>query len=106
MKPRDLSRHSFHELPLLTFPDSGRLITTSHLATVWGAAVIAAGIPPERHSLHCIRKTAATMAANMGASEDQIKDLGLWKSAAYQKYVKTHRASAIQSRIASAILKM
>ena len=99
-------RHSptTHQLqPLLVFRDSGKAITAPHLATVWQAAIVKAGLPYLNHSLHCIRKTSATAAANLGATEQEIRDLGLWRSQCYQRYVHTYRASALQSKIAANI---
>ena len=89
--------------PLLVFIDSGKIITAPHLANVWQEAVRQSGLPTLNHSLHCIRKTSATTAADMGASEQEIRDLGLWRSQCYQRYVHTHRASALQSKIAANI---
>ena len=95
-----------YQEPLLVFPDTRKVITTSHLGRVWGKAVAKAGLPPKLHTLHCIRKTAATLAADLGASERQLMELGLWRSSSYQKYVRTRRSTPLQTAIASHVTKI
>lgn len=89
--------------PLLMFPDTRKVVTARHLAKIWERAVKSAGVPYHRHSLHCIRKTAASMVANMGATESQIMDLGLWRSAAYRRYVKSSGSAPLRATLATSI---
>ncbi len=46
------------------------------------------GLPQDKYSSHSFRIGAATMAAKNGFSEDEIKQMGRWKSSAVQIYVR------------------
>ena len=92
--------------PLLVFPDTYTPVSSPHLSSVWSEAISASGIDTQRHTLQCIRKTAATLAAHLGASEREIMDFGLWRSQAYLRYVHTNSTSSLQHRIASHIAQL
>lgn len=89
--------------PLLVFPATGITVTSTHLAGVWAKALDLAGISRDRHSLHCIRKTSVTLAAQLGAPESAIMDMGLWNSMAYKRYVTHSVASTWHSKVAGAL---
>jgi len=73
--------------PLFYF-QSGAPLTRSTFVTRFKEALSAAGIEPARFSGHSFRSGAATAAAKKGLSDATIKQLGRWKSSAYQRYIK------------------
>ena len=73
--------------PLFHF-QSGAPLTRSTFVTRVKEALSAAGIEPACFSGHSFRSGAATAAAKKGLSDATIKQLGRWKSSAYQRYIK------------------
>ena len=57
--------------PLLVYVNSYKIVTAPVLTKKWKKAVACAGLLTSDFTLHAIRETAATMAANLGASERQ-----------------------------------
>jgi len=62
-------------------------------------ALVSQGIDAVRISNHSFRIGAATMAAMNGASDEDIKALGRWKSREYKGYIQTgSRAQAASAQ--------
>ena len=74
--------------PLFHF-SSGALLTRPQFVSKLRQALSEAGISPEGFSGHSFRSGADTTAAQKGISDTHIKQLGRWKSQAYQRYIKT-----------------
>ena len=53
------------------------------------------GLTPSHYSAHSFRIGAATAAAIGGLSEDKIKEMGRWKSSAYQLYIRPQKLQEI-----------
>ena len=65
------------------------------------AALAATGMPPaeaQSYSAHCFRIGAATTAASRGASIEEIKALGRWKSDSYVKYIRETALAKLAGR--------
>ena len=73
--------------PLFYF-QSGSPLVRSTFVIHFKEALSAAGINPARFAGHSFRIGAATTAAQKGLSDSAIKQLGRWKSSAYQRYIK------------------
>ena len=75
------------EGPLFQFY-SGASLTRGTFVACFREALVLAHIDPEGFSGHSFRIGAATMAAKRGLSDSNIKQLGRWKSSAYQRYIR------------------
>ena len=82
-----------HKVGPLFQSQDGSAITRSEFESVLQGALSLAGVKGYIRS-HSFRAGAATTAAMMGASEEQIRASGRWKSDAYKCYI---RPSVIQS---------
>ncbi len=63
-------------------------VTSYQFNHVLKCGISTIGLPPVKYSAHSFRIGAATMAAQNGFSEDEIKQMGRWKSSAVQIYVR------------------
>jgi len=72
----------------LFFFQSGAPLTRSSFVTRLKEALSEVGIDPTKYAGHSFRSGTATAAAKIGLSDSAIKQLGRWKSAAYQRYIK------------------
>jgi len=66
----------------------GDPLTSQRFSRTLRKSVKALGLPPEHFSSHSFRIGAATSAAMCGVSEEQIKNMGRWKSTAYKSYIR------------------
>ena len=73
--------------PLFYFQSRAPL-TRSNFVTHFKNALSIAGIDPAGYSGHSFRIGAATTAARRGLQDSTIKQLGRWRSDAYQRYIK------------------
>ena len=73
--------------PLFYF-QSGAPLTRSNFVTHFKNALSIARIDPAGYSGHSFRIGAATTAARRGLQDSTIKQLGRWRSDAYQRYIK------------------
>ena len=73
--------------PLFVFR-AGVPLTRASFVQVLKEALVAANIEPEGFTGHSFRIGAATSAADRGMTADHIKQLGRWKSEAYQRYIR------------------
>ena len=78
--------------PLFRFED-GRPLTRPRLVLEVRRALDEAGASRAGISGHSFRNGAATMAAEQGVEDSTIKDLGRWRSNAYQRYIRRDRAN-------------
>ena len=78
--------------PLFRFED-GRPLTRPHLVLEVRRALDEAGASSAGISGHSFRIGAATTAAEQGVEDSTIKDLGRWRSNAYQRYIRRDRAN-------------
>ena len=65
----------------------GNQLTSYQYNHILKQGIVLIGLPPERYSSHSFRIGAATMASQNGFSEEEIKEMGRWKSSAFQIYV-------------------
>ncbi|XP_048125145.1 uncharacterized protein LOC125311293 [Alosa alosa] len=70
--------------------DEGLPITRHRFQTLLKNILVKSGFPADRYSAHSFRIGAATTAALIGLSEQQIKILGRWSSDAYQSYIRSN----------------
>ena len=78
--------------PLFRFED-GRPLTRLRLVLEVRRALDEAGASSAGISGHSFRIGAATTAAEQGIEDSTIKDLGRWRSNAYQRYIRRDRAN-------------
>ena len=78
--------------PLFYF-QSGAPLTRSSFVIKLKEALAAVGIDPTRFAGHSFRSGAATAAAKVGLSDSTIKQLGRWRSTAYQRYIRPSPAT-------------
>ena len=78
--------------PLFRFED-GRPLTRPRLVLEVRRALDEAGASSAGISGHSFRIRAATTAAEQGVEDSTIKDLGWWRSNAYQRYIQRDRAN-------------
>ena len=78
--------------PLFRFED-GRPLTRPRLVLEVRRALDEAGASSAGISGHSFRIGAATTAAEQGVEDSTIKDLGRWRSNAYQRYIRRDRAN-------------
>lgn len=71
---------------LLCFKDCTPL-PTSYLTKVWGKAMEHLGIPRTAYTLHSLRRGGATDASRLGASIQEIRQHGDWRSDAVYSYL-------------------
>ena len=76
--------------PLFRFED-GRPLTRPLLVRKVRAALEEAGASSAGVSGHSFRIGAATMAAERGVEDSVIKDMGRWRSNAFQRYIRRDR---------------
>ena len=88
--------------PLFLF-QSGKPLTRSSFVSCLKQALAAAGFDSTRFSGHSFRIGAATTAAKCGLSDSTIKQLGRWRSVAYQRYIRPTASTpaALASSISS-----
>ena len=94
-------------------PPSAYLFTTpsntpmsySFLSSRLHSLLSSIGVHPAPFSLHSLRAGAATTAAAVGCSEDQIQKLGRWSSNCYRRYIRPSRdqQAALAPRLATTI---
>ena len=82
-----VQRKTNHTGPLFLF-QSGAPLTRSTFVSCLKEALTNAGIDSTRFAGHSFRIGAATTAARRGLSDSAIKQLGRWKSTAYQRYIQ------------------
>ena len=75
------------EGPLFQF-HSGASLTHGTFVACFRKALVLAHIDPKGFSGHSFRIRATTTAAKRGLSDSNIKQLGRWKSSAYQRYIR------------------
>ena len=83
-----LSRRGFSNGPLFCTEDGravSRKIFTDYLALIFRTC----GLDPAKYKGHSFRIGAATLAAENGFSDAQIRLLGRWKSDAFRKYTRS-----------------
>ena len=86
--------------PLFYF-QSGASLTRSNFVTHFKSALSIAGIDSVGYPGHSFRIGAATTVARRGLQDSTIKQLGRWRSAAYQRYIKPSTKSL--AHVASSI---
>ena len=86
--------------PLFQF-QSGVPLTRSCFVSCLKGALTSANIDPSGFSGHGFRIGAATTAAKVGLPDSTIKQLGRWKSATYQRYIRP--SSSHLAKLASSI---
>ena len=88
--------------PLFRF-QSGHPLSRSIFVRSFKQALASANIDPNGFTGHSFRIGAATSAANKGMTDTQIKQLGRWKSDAYQRYIRPspQRLATLASSISS-----
>ena len=69
--------------------------TREHVVNRLRMLAIAAGLGAGAWNGHSFRRGAATWAAEVGISEQQIQELGRWTSSAYRSYIETSREDRI-----------
>ena len=89
------------EGPLFRFVEGEQLIRSRLVTEVREA--LKKGIRPEDYARHTFCIGAATTAAACGFPVDMIKTLGLWRSQAYQLYIKLpqHQLADISKKLTS-----
>lgn len=83
-----------HNQPLLLFPGDGATMAIPYIAREWRNAQIATGVPTP-HTLHAIRKAAATVAFASGSSELEVQRFGGWASQAHKTYINTKDSNKV-----------
>jgi hypothetical protein len=81
-----LTHASAPQFPLLQLEDSQPFTRTTFLATL-KSCLQAAGVDASGFSGHLFRRGAATWAASLGCSEDDIRTMGRWNSSCARRYV-------------------
>ena len=71
---------------LLAWPD-GRPYLYHQFLKLLRQLLTIVGADPDKYGAHSFRRGGATLAADMGASVEQLKALGDWRSDAYQAYI-------------------
>lgn len=66
----------------------GHPVRSSAVGTALQRCVRALGLDVKNFSFHSFRIGGATAAANLGASDEQLRQLGRWSSNAFRKYVR------------------
>ena len=85
--------------PLLVFPDTYKLVTTSWLTTKFRDIIQAMGLDPAKHSLHSLRRSAATNAYDQDCDHLQVQRFGAWSSQAYRTYVTQTGANQVTANL-------
>ena len=67
----------------------GQALTRVQFAAVLGKALKAIGVDSTRYKSHSFRIGAATNAAMLGISDEDICKAGRWKSKCYKSYIRT-----------------
>ena len=80
---------------LFTFKD-GRPVTKAHLNSVIKQQIQSLNLDCSNYSTHSLRAGAAMTANQLGFNEDDIKQLGHWKSLAYQSYIRQSYGHRLQ----------
>ena len=78
--------------PLFTF-ESGIPVSHNYVSSQLRNAISFTGLDPKLYKGHSIRIGAATEAAKRGMSENEIQEIGRWKSNAHRRYVRIHAFS-------------
>ena len=73
--------------PLFIFP-GGAPVTRSFCNRHLSKSLLWAGLPTSIYKGHSFRIGAATTAATMGVSDEQIQRMGRWKSHAFKRYIR------------------
>ena len=99
---RSLLRHMPTEnksQPMFVFPQSQRPLPASYARRKWSTLVRHLGMDPTRHTMHSIRKMAATAAYDKGCLDPQIQNFGGWASKAYQTYIQRDNQSLVNNAL-------
>ena len=83
-----LSRRGVTNGPLFRTED-GRAVLRRHFTEYLSLIFRTCGLDPSKYKGHSFRIGAATLAAESGFSDAQIRLLGRWKSDAFRKYIRS-----------------
>jgi hypothetical protein len=64
------------------------VVTRFHICSIIKSALRIAGYNPGQYNTHSFRIGAATTAIMLGKTDDQIKQMGRWKSNTFQTYIR------------------
>ena len=81
--------------PLLVFPDTYKPVTTSWLTARFRDIIKILDLEPANHSLHSLRRSAATNAYHQDCDHLQVQRFGAWSSEAYRPYVTQKGANQV-----------
>ena len=73
--------------PLFCFPDLVP-VSRNYFTAKLSSCIKSLGLSSDRYKGHSFRIGAATFAASKGYSDESIKRLGRWSSAAYKRYIR------------------
>ena len=73
--------------PLFSGYERGSALSREHFITRLKALLSSLGLDSARYSGHSFRRGAATSAAVAGYSDNEIQQLGRWRSDAYKLYI-------------------
>jgi hypothetical protein len=65
-----------------------RVVTRFHICSILKSALRLAGYNPGQYNTHSFRIGAATTAVMLGKTDDEIKQMGRWKSDTFQTYIR------------------
>ena len=94
----DIAPTKYTDDPMLMFPD-GNPVSAAYVAEQWAIVLTQVGAPPEFHRLHSLRKAAAKSAYKSGATIQEVKDFGGWRSSAVWAYVQKNSSTNISKTL-------
>jgi len=95
IKWRNMTEGAALENPAFTW-SSGKIVTTTTMNSIIKGR-LDQFLPGHRISLHSFRTGTASMMANLGYSEKDIKAVGRWSSRAFENYIKLPRSKRIST---------
>ena len=63
-------------------------LTRAYFSVIFKSCLIPISVKADEYNTHSFCVGAASWAAMKGMSESQIKEMGLWQSNAYKKYIR------------------
>ena len=88
--------------PMIMFSDRNP-VTANYVADQWAQVLAKLKAPPMFYTLHSLRKTATDTAHKAGATIDEVKDFGAWRSNAVWAYVQKSASKTIATKLANAL---